>query len=56
MTDTWWIKEVELSISPDLQNTDRDAISVRSGPMIILDHIISIALKDEGREPTTNGD
>lgn len=43
--DVWWMKEVEALISPDIDLDKIQDASIRSGGMIILDHIISIALE-----------
>ena len=45
--DTWWIKEVELSINPDFKGKNIEKLSVSSGPMIVFDYIISIALSEQ---------
>ena len=45
--DTWWIKEVELSINPDFKGKNIEKLSVSSGPMMVLDYIISIALSEQ---------
>jgi hypothetical protein len=43
--DVWWIKEVELPINPDFDQAKAKDLNVRSGRMIILDHLISVALE-----------
>jgi len=42
--DTWWIREVEIPINPDFDKVEVKDSDIRSGRMIILDHLISVAL------------
>jgi hypothetical protein len=41
--DIWWIQELEIPINPDFDQVKIKDGDIRSGRMIILDHIISIA-------------
>jgi hypothetical protein len=45
--DVWWIKEVELTINPDFKNVNREELDVKSGSMLLLNHLLSI-LKSNG--------
>ena len=45
--DVWWMKEVEALINPDIDLDKIQDASIRSGRMIILDYLISIALELE---------
>jgi len=42
--DIWWVKEVEIPINPDFDQVEVKDSDIRSGRMIILDHLISVAL------------
>ena len=52
--DIWWIKEVEIPINPDFDQVEVKDSDIRSGRMIILDHLISVAVElppvSEGEE------
>lgn len=54
--DIWWMKEVEAPINPDIDlDKIKDAI-IKSGRMIILDHLISTVLKlSPGEEEDKSG-
>jgi len=43
--DIWWVKEVEIAINPDFDQVEVKDSDIRSGRMIILDHLISVALE-----------
>jgi len=43
--DTWWIKEVEIPINPDFDQVEVKNSDIRSGRIMILDHLISVALE-----------
>ena len=43
--DVWWAKEVEIPINPDFDQVEVKDSEIRSGRMIIIDHLISVALE-----------
>ena len=48
--DSWWIREVELPANPDFVHLDHEELEtlvVRSGPMIVVNHLIELLKTSE---------
>lgn len=44
--ERWWIVEFEMAINEDFDTIDVDVNQVLSGPMMLLDHLISVVTKE----------
>jgi hypothetical protein len=44
--DIWWIEEAELTINPDYANANKEELNVKSGSMLLLEHLLTILKKE----------
>ena len=43
--DIWWVKEIEIPVNQDFDNIEVKDSDIKSGKMVVLDYLLSIALE-----------